>query len=92
MIHYSAIDFTKPNIHEEFPLHSKAKYTETVLFPGDAIYIPRWCWHLIVSIDEATAREWLQRIHKIALEPQELVPHCISVSFWWGKRMEKPSE
>ncbi len=41
-----------------FPLACTAEYRETVLGPGELIYIPRWCWHWIVAVDENAALQW----------------------------------
>lgn len=32
-----------------------AEYMDTVLCPGEVLYIPRHCWHFIASIDRDTA-------------------------------------
>ena len=92
-LYSSAIDFTKANFLDEYPLHLQAKYSETILCPGDVLYIPRWCWHLVISIDSLTARKWIRTIHRKEMTAgQDDMSHCISVSFWWGKRIEKPAE
>ena len=34
-----------------FPLLARAQYTETVLRPGDALYIPHGVWHYVRSLE-----------------------------------------
>ena len=38
-----------------FPLFGGLPYSETILGPGDALYIPRWTWHFVEAIDAPTA-------------------------------------
>lgn len=33
-----------------FPLFASATYTETILRPGDTLFIPRKCWHYVRSL------------------------------------------
>ncbi|XP_015918318.2 bifunctional peptidase and arginyl-hydroxylase JMJD5 isoform X1 [Parasteatoda tepidariorum] len=45
----SQVDVENPDL-EEFPLFSKAKYSECVLKPGNLLYIPPGCWHYVRSL------------------------------------------
>ncbi len=119
-----------------FPLFAGMPYSETILGPGDSIYIPRWTWHFVVAIDAPSARIRWQELYDDAANPifgssskgssntpssganavvdidgkkakrknrgkgatdnekeqeEEEVPHCFSISFWWGDRREKDS-
>ena len=40
-----------------YPLVRDCRYTETLLGPGDLLYIPRWHWHFITAISETEAAE-----------------------------------
>ena len=31
---------------------NNAKYSDILLGPGDMLYIPRWYWHLVMSVSE----------------------------------------
>jgi hypothetical protein len=33
-------------------------YQEYVLGPGEMLFIPRWWWHFVLAIDEASALRW----------------------------------
>lgn len=41
-------------------------YTECVLGPGEQLFIPRWHWHFVASIDENSALRWRDCRHPIA--------------------------
>jgi len=45
----SQVDVEHPDL-ERYPLFPEAKYTETVLAPGDALYIPPHYWHFVKSL------------------------------------------
>lgn len=53
----SQVDLLRPweELVAEFPQLEAAEYSEHVLAPGEMMFIPRWHWHFIVAIDEATA-------------------------------------
>lgn len=36
--------------HVRHPLAQHATYTETILGPGDTLFIPRGCWHYVRSL------------------------------------------
>ena len=106
-----------------FPLFAGMPYSETVLCPGDGVFIPRWTWHFILAVDGPSARARMKELEDdvssganfsesadpvskssakskkkgggrskdAAKQPEdeEEVPHCFSVSFWWGDRKEK---
>jgi|TARA_B100000513_G_scaffold180331_1_gene98749 hypothetical protein len=38
---------------ERYPLLGKARYTETVLGPGETLFIPARCWHYVRSLSSA---------------------------------------
>lgn len=40
---------------ERWPLLAKARYTETVLQPGDALYIPNGVWHYVRSLSTSVS-------------------------------------
>jgi hypothetical protein len=74
---------------KSFPLIQQADFDEVILHPGDMLFIPRWCWHFISSIDAATAK----RLEKSTSSHAAYVSHeySISVSFWWGQRLSQES-
>ena len=122
-----------------FPLFAGMPYSETVLGPGDGIFIPRWTWHFVLAVDGPSARARIKELAddvsngsnfcttssldgsdsndniagtgagageakklkkkgsrtKLSVEAdkrggeEEEVPHCFSISFWWGDRREK---
>jgi len=54
----SAVDCEKEDISCH-PLVKKAHYTEVVLFPGDALYIPSQTWHYVRSLStSASVNYW----------------------------------
>ena len=50
----SLVDVEAPDM-EKFPLFSQACFTETVLMPGDALYIFAKCWHFVRSLTTKTS-------------------------------------
>ncbi len=101
--------------HKQFPLVASAQYSEHVLVPGEMLFIPRWCWHLVQAIDKDTALRWREARGHAAVGPVRdikcettgsecsvertgdsasgavtgVAEFSISVSFWWGQRLEK---
>ena len=68
------------------------------------LFIPRHYWHFIVSLDPVNGfKEWKKRIkiEDAALKNKDdeletdyhtsnvVTPHCLSISFWWGARIEQ---
>ncbi|WP_226595809.1 cupin-like domain-containing protein [Marinobacter nauticus] len=47
---FSEIDVRDPK-HERHPLFKNAKGMEVILEPGDAIFLPIACWHVVESLD-----------------------------------------
>jgi lysine-specific demethylase 8 len=45
----SAVEVESPNL-EAHPLFEQAMYTETVLAPGEMLFIPAKCWHYVRSL------------------------------------------
>jgi lysine-specific demethylase 8 len=45
----SAVEIASPDM-ETHPLFAKAVYTETVLGPGEMLFIPAKCWHYVRSL------------------------------------------
>ena len=45
--------------YDQYPLLKDAKYKETVMLPGDMLFIPRHHWHFIVSISHDEAIHWI---------------------------------
>lgn len=39
------------SVLEKFPLLSQAKYSEAILGPGDALYMPAGVWHYVRSLE-----------------------------------------
>ena len=52
-----AIDSTR------YPLALACDYFETILGPGDMLFIPRWYWHFVAAVDAATACIWNNNHH-----------------------------
>jgi hypothetical protein len=44
---------------EKYPLAANAAYSDVILKPGDLLFIPRWCWHLVMAVDAKTAASWM---------------------------------
>ncbi|EGG14173.1 transcription factor jumonji [Cavenderia fasciculata] len=40
---------------QDFPLFAQAKYTETILSPGDMLFIPSNCWHYVRSLSNSSS-------------------------------------
>lgn len=55
MYNNSSVDIMNPDISKH-PLFHNMPYSETVLGPGDTLFIPRWTWHFVLALDAATAR------------------------------------
>ena len=41
-----------------YPLALQCDYFETILGPGDMLFIPRWYWHFVAAVDATTAYTW----------------------------------
>ncbi|KAI8898720.1 Clavaminate synthase-like protein [Globomyces pollinis-pini] len=48
--HNSSIDLENPN-HKKYPLFSQTPSWQTILQPGDLLYIPRHAWHYVRSLE-----------------------------------------
>jgi hypothetical protein len=86
------VDFTASSLASEFPLVATAQFWEVLLRPRQALFIPRWCWHLVVAVSEQEARRWDEEVAGRYCEKGDdhgTDQHCLSVSFWWGPRIEK---
>lgn len=46
----SSVDVLAPDLIAH-PAYTNAEYSETVLGPGDMLYIPRWCWHFVLALN-----------------------------------------
>jgi ribosomal protein L16 Arg81 hydroxylase len=46
----SAVDVEAPDAAEHFPAFANAKPFDTVLGPGDVLFIPRGWWHYVRSL------------------------------------------
>ena len=46
---FSPVNVEAPDL-ARFPRFAQAQYTEAILGPGDAMYIPARCWHHVRSI------------------------------------------
>lgn len=67
----------------------EASYSETVLGPGEMLFIPRGCWHYVLALDAATAAAW--RAGAGWGGPVgEAAGYSASVSLWWGPRIAAP--
>ena len=85
-----------------YPLALQCDYFETILGPGDMLFIPRWYWHFVAAVDATTATMWNNK-HITATKKDDdhdgsdrqhqmnnsNVEYSFSVSFWWGKRILK---
>lgn len=65
---FSEIDFRQPN-HGRHPLFKRAKGIEVIIGPGDAIFLPIGCWHVVESLDISisvtfTDFEQINKFHK----------------------------
>lgn len=91
----SAVSFKDPDYAERWPKVAQACFVDTVLCPGDALFIPRHCWHLITSISREEALIWAKQdnfrkygtAEEVRYECDE--GHSVSVSVWWGDRIER---
>ena len=75
------------------PLTQHARYLDTVLFPGEMLFIPRHCWHFITAVNRDTAisfrrNEGIIDGHDADGEADHPYGVTCSVSFWWGSRIE----
>ncbi|CAO3622181.1 unnamed protein product [Cunninghamella blakesleeana] len=50
MTNTSQVDIDHPDT-DKFPLFTKAKYIECILYPGEILYIPPKWWHYVRSLD-----------------------------------------
>ena len=86
-------------------MFSETTFQDCVLGPGDALYIPRHCWHWVAAIDQRTAlsfRHSNRRACSSHFEEDgdnitgsrnssidEVGSFSFSVNFWWGNRIVK---
>lgn len=96
---YSVVDLTNRDSLDSHPSVLDAPYSEYVLGPGEMLFIPRWHWHLVLAVDETTARRWRkkhlreeidQTSETTILGDDSRPQYAASVSLWWGSRLEKP--
>jgi len=74
MSNNSSVDFA--NFDSSLhPLAMQAPFIDVKLQAGEMLFIPRWHWHLVAAQREE--------------EESQVDPFSFSVSFWWGKRLEK---
>ncbi len=93
----SQIDLTSLDSISAFPSVREAVYSEYVLGPGEMLFIPRWHWHLVISLDEATALDWRRQHLKEDKDGSNSMNEnnnssprfSVSVSLWWGASLEK---
>ena len=45
----SAVSVLAPDL-EKYPLFANAAFTDTVLGPGDSLFIPRGWWHFVMGL------------------------------------------
>lgn len=45
----SPVNVDTPDL-QKYPNFAKAKYTETIVGPGEMLFIPRGCWHFVASL------------------------------------------
>jgi lysine-specific demethylase 8 len=66
---------------------------DILLAPGDCLFLPRWWWHYITSVEESTAQQLLGQnpssVH-VATDQSNQIQFSFSINFWWGKRIEAP--
>ena len=77
----SAVDLMKYD-PVAFPMFAGLPYSETVLAPGEALYIPRWTWHFVMAVDGPTARAKhadLEGMLSTAPTPSETINAATSV-------------
>jgi hypothetical protein len=60
-------------------------HLDVLLQPGQCLFIPRWWWHFITSIDHQTASRYVSLTQKEKPETE----FSFSINFWWGKRTER---
>ena len=53
--------------HEKYPLVAKAERFTVLLEPGDVLYIPRFWWHAVSSLDVSISLNWWWDIYARAL-------------------------
>ena len=51
-------DAERPDL-ERYPLFSQAEYYETILRPGDAVYIPAGCWHYVRALTRSVSLNFI---------------------------------
>lgn len=57
------------------------------------LFIPRWYWHGLLSVDKDTALRWKSmHAEESVLNETYSSPlqYSFSANFWWGKRKLKP--
>ena len=70
----------------------EASFWETVLLPGEMLFIPRHFWHFVSAPDGQQAAQRLQQLYPTAASAAAAPPAAFSfsVNFWWGRRIEQP--
>ena len=48
----------------QYPLVQCTEYIDVVLCPGDMLFIPRWWWHWVAAVDQATAEQLISNIRR----------------------------
>lgn len=61
----SQVDFTNPDL-TKFPLFPKARGVEAIVEPGDVLYIPKYWFHHIISLDETVSVNFWYHASKVA--------------------------
>jgi hypothetical protein len=84
--------------NDSFPAIVGATYVDTIIGPGDMLFIPRHSWHYIVALDWCQAETLLKTgcfgtrsvsVSSLAPAGSKSDPHfSFSVSFWWGPSIE----
>ena len=54
----SMVDVERPDL-QRFPLFATAHYSEVLLGPGDAVYIPAGCWHYVRSLTRSISLNFI---------------------------------
>lgn len=73
------MDLLRPwdELLSDYPQLGSAMFSEHVLTPGEMLFIPRWHWHFIMAIDEATALKWRK---ERGIQPSPAPPATTDVS------------
>ena len=69
---FSLADVESPRLESEYPAFAAAPYTETILGPGDMLFIPWGCWHYCRSLTTSISLNvWWSR----GVDDLRRVPH-----------------